>query len=61
MDLGVRQAGLDESEADGGLFDALAEVTFVERETQVAVLEHVVGARLIVASSGCFSFQVEAL
>ena len=34
------------------LLDALGEVTLVERELQLAVLEHVVGARLVIPSAG---------
>lgn len=56
----VSEAGFDEAEADCRLFNALTEVAFVEGESQIAVFEHVISARLVVAPSGCFSFHVEA-
>jgi hypothetical protein len=41
-----------ELELYGSLLDALREVALVEREAELPVLEHVVGARLVVAASG---------
>lgn len=61
MDFGRRESGLDESQPHCGLFDSLAEIALVEGESEIAVLKHVVGARLVVASAGCLSFQVDAL
>ena len=46
----VAEGAVHEAELAGGLLDALGEVTFVEREPQLAVLEHVVRAGLVVAS-----------
>lgn len=40
-----------EAELDGGLLDSLGEVAFVEGEPQLSVLEDVVGAGFVVASS----------
>ncbi len=57
MNLTVGESRFDESQADSRLLDTLAEITFVERESQIAVFEHVVSARLVVASSGLFSFH----
>ena len=45
---------MDEAELDRGLLDPLAEVVLVEGEAELAVLEHVVGARLVVPSAGRF-------
>ena len=41
-----------EVELDGSLLDALGEVALVEREAQLAVLEHVVRARFVVSPPG---------
>ena len=46
----VAERPVDEAELAGGLLHALGEVTLVEREPQLAVLEHVVRARLVIAS-----------
>ncbi len=42
----------DEAEFDRGLLDPLSEVLLVEGEAELSVLEHVVGARLVVPSAG---------
>ena len=47
-----RRAARDEAELDRRLLHALGEVALVEGEAQLAVLEHVVGARLVVAALG---------
>ncbi len=52
VELLVAEALLDEAEFDRGLLDALGEVVLVEGEAELAVLEHVVGARLVVSSAG---------
>ena len=44
---------LDEVELHRRLLDALSEVLLVEGEPQLAVLEHVVGARVVVPSASC--------
>jgi hypothetical protein len=48
----VTQGAVDEAELARRLFHALGEVTLVEREPQLAVLENVVRARLVIASPG---------
>ena len=48
-----REPLLDEVELHRGLLDPLGEVLLVEREPQLAVLEDVVRARLVVASARC--------
>ena len=48
------EALVDEAELDRGLLDPLAEVLLVEGKAQLPVLEHVVGARLVVPSAGRF-------
>ncbi len=57
IELGEGQAGSHETEPHCGLFDSLAEVPFVEREPEIAVLEHIVSARLVVSSAGLFTFH----
>ena len=47
-----RRGGRRRTELGGGLLHALGEVTFVEREAKLPVLEHVVGAGLVVSASG---------
>jgi hypothetical protein len=54
----VLEGSVDKAEPDGGQLDALGEVTLVEREAQLAVLEHVVGARLVVSPAGRVHFHV---
>ena len=44
---------VDEVELHRGLLDPLGEVLLVEGEAELAVLEHVVGARLVIASASC--------
>lgn len=60
VDLAVGKSGIDEAEADCRLLNALTEVAFVEGESQIAVFEHIISARLVVTPSGRFSFHVEA-
>ena len=48
----VAERAVDEAELDRGLLHALGEVALVEREAKLAVLEHVVGAGLVVAAPG---------
>src|SRR6185295_9346939 len=48
------EALVDEAELHRGLLDPLPEVLLVEGEAQLAVLEHVIGARLVVPSAGRF-------
>jgi hypothetical protein len=52
VDLLPAEALVDEAELDRGLFDPLGEVLLVEREAELSVLEHVVGARLVIPSAG---------
>src|SRR5205807_2965920 len=49
--LGPLERARHESELDRRLLHSLGEVTFVEREALLAVLEHVVGPGLIVSAS----------
>ena len=53
VELVAREAAVDEVELHRRLLDALREVLLVEGEAQLAVLEHVVGARLVVPSASC--------
>ena len=46
----VPERAVHEAELPGSLLHALGEVALVEREPQLAVLEHVVRARLVIAS-----------
>src|SRR5690606_1799179 len=48
----LAQRSLDEAELDRGLLDALGEVALVEGEAQLAILEHVGRAGLVVSASG---------
>ena len=57
VDLLPGQPLVDEGKLDGGLLDALGEVLLVEGEAELAVLEHVVGARLVVTSARRFLFH----
>ena len=54
----LAEALVDEAELDRGLLDPLPEVALVEGEAELAVLEHVVGARLVVPSAGRFFIHV---
>jgi hypothetical protein len=54
VELLLAEALGDEAEFDRGLLDALADVLFVEREAELAILKHVVGARLVIPSAGRF-------
>src|SRR5262249_14527979 len=60
VELVAGQALRDEPEFDRRLLDALPEVVLVEGEAELAVLEHVVGARLVIPSPGCLPIHVEA-
>ena len=51
LELGRVQAAADEAELARGLLDALGEITFVERETELAVFEDVVLSRVVVAAA----------
>ena len=46
----VAERPVHETELGCGLLHALGEVTFVERESELAILEHIVRAGLVVAS-----------
>ena len=54
VELLLAESLVDEAELDRGLLDPLPEVLLVEGEAKLAVLEHVVGARLVVPSAGRF-------
>jgi hypothetical protein len=51
LELVAAEAAADEAELAGGLLDAFAEVTLVEREAQLPVLQDVVLARVVVSAT----------
>src|SRR5215212_7860445 len=52
--LRVLELAVDKPQLYSGLFDALREITLVERETKLPIFEDVVGPRLIIAASRAF-------
>jgi hypothetical protein len=51
LELGLLEALPDEAELARGLFDSFGEVALIEREAQLAVLEHVVLTGVVVAAA----------
>src|SRR6201989_3216994 len=52
VELLLAQPLADEGQLHRGLLDPLGEVLLVEREAELSVLQHVVGARLVIPSAG---------